>query len=470
MTINELQKIVDSLRAEIIQLTKENEDLREENKKLRDILNKNSSNSSKPPSSDMNKPKPQSLREKSGKLPGGQNGHPGYTLSQISDPTNTILRKVERCICGCSLEDVPPPAIKKRQVFDIPALRVEVTEHQVEIKCCPSCGREIESSFPEKILAPVQYGNNTMALASYLMNYQLIPFNRTSAFFRDVFNLPVSEGWLETARKRLSLSVAKQMEVVKNLLSKSEVANFDETGVSHNGKREWLHTASSEKATYYSIHAKRGTEAMNDIGILPDFNGTAVHDHWASYYKFNCNHAECNAHILRELKFLHEENGQKWAELMSKQLLLAKTCKEDAILSGKLSIEENLLDKMKQQYDEILETGYTENSEIKCSKNKRGKPKKTRALNMLERMKNYKNNILAFAYDFDIPFDNNLAERDIRMEKVRQKISGTIRGNNSCKEIFDIRSYISTARKNEVSVIKAIKDAFNGFPFVPLFA
>lgn len=470
MTIHEYQKVVDDQQTEIFRLVKEIDDLREENKRLRGILNKNSSNSSKPPSSDINKPKPQSLREKSGKLPGAQNGHQGCALSQIPNPANIILHKVEKCSCGCSLENIPVSRIKKRQVFDIPVLKAEVTEHQVEIKCCPSCGREIESSFPEKILAPVQYGNNMMAFASYLMNYQLIPFNRTAVFFRDVFNLPASEGWLETTRKRLSLLLKKPMESVKNMLGKSEVLHFDETGASHNGKREWLHTVSSEKATYYSIHAKRGTEAMNDIGILPDFDGTAVHDHWSSYYKFNCKHAECNAHILRELKFLHEENDQKWAEAMSRHLLWVKTCKEEAILSGTFSIEGNILNKIKQQYDKILEAGHAENPGIKRFKNKRGKPKKTRAQNMLERMRNYKDNILAFVYNFDIPFDNNLAERDIRMEKVRQKISGTIKGKNSCRDITDIRSYISTARKNGVSIIEAIKDAFNGFPFVPSFA
>ncbi len=164
MTIHEYQKILDNFQAENFLLHKENDELREENKRLRDILNKNSSNSSKPPSSDMNKPKPQSLREKSGKLPGGQNGHQGYTLNQVSNPTHTILRKIEHCNCGCSLEGVPPSAMKRRQVFDIPELKIEVTELQVEVKSCPVCGKEIESLFPEAVQAPVQYGSNITRL------------------------------------------------------------------------------------------------------------------------------------------------------------------------------------------------------------------------------------------------------------------------------------------------------------------
>jgi transposase len=471
MTIPEYQKTLDTLQVEIFRLSKENEELRKENKRLRDILNKNSSNSSKPPSSDINKPKPQSLREKSGKLPGGQNGHCGYTLNQMPNPTNTILHRAERCSCGCSLEEVTPKFIKRRQVFDIPILKVEVTEYQIEVKSCPVCGKEVESSFPEIVQAPVQYGSNITALASYLMNYQLIPFNRTSVFFRDIFAVPVSEGWLGDTRKRFSLAIEDSVGKVKNMLKKSNVVNFDETGISHNGKREWLHTVSSEKATHYEIHPKRGTEAMNDIGVLPNFEGTAIHDHWSSYYKFDCKHAECNAHILRELKFLHEENAQEWAKSMSTHLIRAKTCREDSIARGMVNMDKNLLNEIELQFDKILQKGYADNPETNRTEHKkRGRPKKTRALNMLERMKDYKNNILAFLYNFDLPFDNNLAERDIRMEKVRQKISGTIRGKNSCKEIANIRGYISTVKKNGISVISATKDAFNGYPFVPSFS
>lgn len=467
MTIQEYQKSLDFLQDKNSRLSEEIVKLREENERLRNILSKNSSNSSKPPSSDMNKPKPQSLREKSGKLPGGQNGHQGHTLKQIGNPAEIILHKVEYCSCGHSLEGVAPLSIKKRQVFDIPEPEMRVIEHQTEIKRCPFCGRDNEASFPEKVSAAVQYGDNITALSSYLMNYQLIPFNRTSAFFQDVFNFHISEGWLGTARKRLSSAVRDSVEVIKNMLGKSEVLHFDETGISHKGKRKWLHVVSSEKATYYNVHSKRGTEAMSDMGILPDFEGTAIHDHWRSYYKFDCNHAECNAHILRELKFLHEENAQKWAKEMINHMLWAKKSKEESILLGKANMDASLLGETSRKYDKILEDGIAENPETKLPKNKRGKAKKTRALNMIERMKDYKKNILSFVYNFDIPFDNNLAERDIRMEKVRQKISGTIRGNNSCGEIADIRSYISTARKNGIRVLRAIKDAFGGFPFEP---
>lgn len=457
------QSIIEAQRSEI-------QVLREEVATLRGQISKNSRNSSKPPSSDgLSKPAPRNLRKKSGRRPGGQRGHKGETLSMRNDPDDTIVHRVERCEgCGVLLDGVSVTGVERRQVFDIPPLQIQVIEHQAETKDCPCCGHVSTAAFPKGVTAPVQYGPHVRSIAVYLQQYQLLPFNRTSEIFRDLFSVPISAGTLANIISDCSKHVEGATEQIKGILRGAPVAHFDESGISVEGNLHWLHAASTSWTTYYAIHTKRGTEAMDEIGILPKFQGRAIHDFWKPYLGYGCDHGLCNAHLLRELIFLHEEHGQDWAKKMIDHLIAIKEVVDEARDNvGRLTEEQ--IQKFEKRYRRILKTGHAENpaSTDVPAKRKRGRPKKSKAQNLIERFEVYPKEILAFMHDFRVPFDNNLSERDIRMIKLRQKISGTFRSEEGGAAFCRIRSYISTARKNAVNVIDAIQSAFAGQPFVP---
>ncbi|MCP4945243.1 MAG: IS66 family transposase, partial [Planctomycetaceae bacterium] len=307
-TVKELQNRVDSLEAE-------NQQLREENKELRGKLAKNSQNSSKPPSSDgLNKPKPKSLRKPSGKKPGGQQGHSGARLAVTESPDHTIMHSVEECQqCGRSLCEIAATDSHRRQVIDIPPIQLEVTEHQAETKCCPDCGHRTEAAFPGEVKTSVQYGERIKSLLVYLNQYQLLPYERTCQLVEDLFSHTISQGTLYNWNRECYDNLESTEEQIRQGILASSVAHFDETGIRQQGKLHWLHTAGTERLTYYGLHARRGTEAMNELGILPHYQGRAVHDHWKSYFTFSCDHSLCNAHHLRELTYLAEQHQQVWA-------------------------------------------------------------------------------------------------------------------------------------------------------------
>lgn len=437
---------------------------------LREQLSKNSRNSSKPPSSDgYQKPQPKSLRMKSGLLPGGQRGHKGETLKMRDDPDEVIVHGVSQCErCGCSLDEVSATRVEKRQVFDLPLVEIVVIEHRSERKQCPCCGHESTASFPEEVTAPVQYGSSVRSLAVYLQQYQLLPFERTRELFEDVFSVAMSAGTLANIIGDCSERVDEAVTRIKEQIREAAVAHFDESGASVAGKLNWLHAASTERATYYDIHPKRGSVAMDEIGILLGFGGRAIHDFWKPYLGYACEHGLCNAHLLRELVFLHEEQGQQWAKKMIDHLIEIKEAVEKTRQhTDRLSAE--ALRRFGKRYRRIVGMGRAENPYAldESVKRKRGRPKKSKAQNLLDRLDGYPKEILAFMYDFSVPFDNNLSERDIRMMKLRMKISGTFRSEGGAKAFCRIRSYISTARKNAVNVIAAIRDAFAGQPYIP---
>jgi transposase len=459
-----------SIRAENERLQEENEKLSEENRKLKEQLAKNSSNSSKPPSSDgFNKPVPKNLRGKTNKKPGGQPGRNGVNLKPVENPDHIILHRVETCHCGRDLKNEPVIKVEKRQVHDIPPVKLEVTEHRAEVKICPDCGRKHKGAFPDDVKIQAQYGERIKAVAGYMMNYQLVPFARTAELFSDLFCVPISEGTLGNIKRNFSLAVSPSVNVVKRLIGNARVAGFDESGAYVDGIRHWLHVACTQFATYYAIHPKRGSEAMNEIGILPDFTGTAVHDHYSSYYTFKCEHAECGAHILRELIFLEEERDSKWAGQVKNLFLGIKELVDQAKEAGAVSLDPIVEKMMETAYDKIVEEGFSLYPSPVRPPGKRGKLKKSKERNILERFRDYRKEILAFMYDFDIPFDNNLSERDIRMMKTKQKISGSFRGDDTPMEWCRTRSYISTVRKNGGNVFKSLLDAVNGNPFLPEF-
>lgn len=471
----EYVKIIEMLRREMHEMQAMFEAkikvLEEEVSRLKDQVSKNSRNSSKPPSSDgLSRPAPKSLRKKSGRRPGGQRGHKGETLKMREHPDHVKVHRVEQCDrCGRSLREDEAMDVDRRQEFDIPPITIEVTEHQAEIKGCPDCGHVSKASFPEGIRAPIQYGPHIRSIVVYLQQYQLVPFDRMCELMEDLFSVSMSAGTLVNIVAGCSERISEATEEIKGVIRGASVAHFDESGVSVKGKLNWLHVASTDKATYYDIHPKRGAEAMDAIGILPTFEGCAIHDFWKSYLGYGCDHGFCNSHLLRELIFLHEEHGQLWAKEMVDHLLKIKDIVDETRLDADC-LTKGQLGMFEREYRRIVKIGKVANpySVEHGKKRKRGRPKKSKAQNLLERLDAYLKEILAFMYDFSVPFDNNLSERDIRMIKLRMKISGTFRSEVGSKAFCRIRSYISTARKNAVNVIKAIQDAIAGRPFVPV--
>ena len=446
------------------------EDLQTQVHQLQDQLAKNSRNRSKPPSTDgFKKPEPKSLREKSTRLSGGQLGHTGRTLTRVAMPNRTERHRVERCACcGRSLAHRPPDGLEKRQVHDLPPLRLTVTEHQSEIKFC-ACGHTNKAAFPEGVNAPVQYGPGVKAAAVYLKNYQFLPYERTCELLGDFFGCPMSEGTLANLIGECHARLEAPVQQIKAQIAQAPVAQFDESGSRVEKKLWWLHAASTSTATYYDIHPKRGSEAIDEIGILPTFIGRAIHDFWKPYFGYECSHGLCNAHHLRELIFVHEQHRQVWADAMIDCLLDIKAAVVQARPTTDLLTRAQIQD-FEVRYQSILDQGYAQNplSPAPAGKKKRGRRKKTQPRNLLERLDQHRREVLAFMYDFNVPFDNNLAERDIRMMKVQQKISGMFRSEEGAKAFCRIRSYISTARKNTMGALAAITRIFTGDPFVPI--
>jgi len=432
-------------------------------------LNKNSKNSSKPPSSDgPKKPRTKSLRKKGRKKNGGQEGHKGHTLEPVENPDHIEVHKVSRCThCGAPLEDVEVDDYQTSQVVDIPPVELEVTEHQVEIKTCPNCNTRNVASFPPGVTSPVQYGDRIKALMAYLNNYQFIPLERTCELLEDLFGHRPSEAAVLQANETLAENVRPANEAIKEQLINSDVVNFDETGFRVENRGQWLHVACNKFLTYYHAHLKRGREAMESAGILPRFKGTVVHDHWTPYLTYeNVTHGLCNAHILRELTYVYEQYGQEWAEKMTIFLLNVKNEVDQARLC-KDQLHFAQIATFEDQYREIIVEGFKLNPPPSRVPGKRGRVKQSEPKNLLDRLNKYIGCVLAFMYDFRVPFENNQAERDVRMMKLKQKVSGTFRTMEGAERFCAIRGYISTTRKNGCRVLDAIQDAFMGNPFIP---
>jgi transposase len=434
---------------------------------LQQQLAKNSGNSSKPPSSDgYQKPAPKSLRKPSGKKSGGQPGHEGNTLARVENPDWVIVHPLESCPCGADLSKTPAQDYESRQVFDLPEPKLEVTEHRCEIKDCPDCGERITASFPVDVAAPVQYGLRFQSLLVYLKDGQLLPLDRISQLCADLYGYEVSAATIESARRECHGALEPFEEQLKKILIGAFLLHADESGLRVEGKLHWLHSLSTVLFTFYGVHEKRGQEAMDHFGILPLLGGVLVHDFWKPYLVYLCVHVFCNAHLLRELKFLLEEMNQKWAGQMTDLLLKMHQFVQDQP-ETMLGLTEKEMAPWLEKYQQILSEGYETNPEPPVRTGKRGRPKKTKAQNLLERMDHYQKNVLAFLYDFRIPFTNNQAEQDIRMIKVQQKISGGFRTLEGARMFARIRSYISTVRKHRLNVFGMITHALEGQPFRP---
>jgi transposase len=454
--VKELQETVAAQAAEI--------------QKLRDQLAKNSRNSGKPPSSDgLKKPRPRNLRKKTGRRSGGQKGHKGHTLKMAEKPDHIEVHPVSQCPhCTADLRAVEPCGLERRQVFDVPPVRIEVTEHQAEIKVCSQCGNEVKGDFPAAVTQPVQYGPRIEAQASYLNTYQLIPWARTCELLGDFYGHAPAEALVQQANAAVVDGIASSLEATKQQLMGANVVHFDESGLRVEARLNWLHVASTDYLTYYTVHPKRGQDGMQAMGILPTFAGRAVHDGWQSYSTFgHCQHALCNAHHLRELMFVVEQYEQSWAQEMI-HLLLDIKAEVDEAPAEQLSLPPEHLMHFAQRYDGLIAQGLAANPPpADPPPKKRGRKKQTPPKNLLDRLQKYKPQVLAFMYDFRVPFDNNLAERDVRMVKIKQKVSGAFRTRTGAETFCAIRSYISTTRKHGLNVIDAIHDALTGNPFIP---
>ena len=420
------EKLEQLSKAELIEIVLE---LLPRIQKLEDQVAKNSRNSGKPPSSDgLKKGKPKSLREKTGRKSGGQKGHQGHTLKMSETPDEVVLHQVDECQhCGQDLQEVEAVKVEKRQIFDIPPVKLYVEEHQAETKVCPTCTECNKATFPADVTQPVQYGKRIQAQICYLNNYQLLPWQRTCDLIEDFYQHRPAEGLVGAANNRMVTQINPSLDLIAQQLQNAPVAHFDESGLRVGAKLHWLHVASTPLLTYYDVDAKRGKEGMDAIGILPEFNGIAVHDHWKSYFRFDdCQHALCNAHHLRELHFVVDRYQQSWATDMIALLLDIKQTISD-LPDNQIQLSDSVQLAFSQRYDLILADGFKVNPQPPRPPGQRGRPAQTPPKNLLDRLRDFKSETLTFMTDLRVPFDNNLAERDVRMIKVKQKVSGAFR-------------------------------------------
>lgn len=414
----------------------------------------NSKNSSKPPSADLNRDKKK--KTSNGRKPGGQKGHDGARLEKISDPD--FIKKIPLDKTSLPKGKYKEVGFVSRQVIDIDISRV-VTEYRAQV-LEDNNGKQYTATFPERVNRAVQYGTNLKAHSVYMSQNQLIPYNRIEEHFHDQADIPISSGSVFNFNQEAYEKLIHFEDIVKSKLINSYLCHVDETGVNVNGDRLWLHSASNDFWTYYFPHEKRGSDAMDIMGILPDFKGVLCHDHWKPYFKYGCVHALCNAHHLRELERAWEQDKQKWAKKMKTLLIEINKAVDNA--GGKLTANKSKI--YRQKYRDLLYEAQKEcpPPDESQRKGKRGKLKRSKSRNLLERLTDYETETLLFMSDQEVPFTNNRGENDIRMTKVQQKISGCFRSMNGALIFCRIRSYLSTCKKNNVKASNALRLLFEG--------
>jgi transposase len=443
-------------------------ELRAEVAELKRQLGMNSRNSSRPPSSDgLAKPAPKSLRGKSGRKPGGQEGHPGATLAQVTrkDLYEEIRHEPGACGgCGAGLAGAPEVGVERRQVFDLPPITVRVTEHQVVTRRC-RCGQVSSGVAPQGVNAPVQYGPGIAAIIVYLYMGQFLSKKRTAQALAELFGTPVSEGTVAAATTRAAGGLKGFLELVRGRITHAPVAHFDETGFRVAGKLHWVHSASTGKYSLITVHRKRGTKGMDHAGVLCGFAGVAVHDAWAPYDTYSrVTHALCNSHLLRELRAVADlaPAGQPWcwATQVCDSLLELKKRVEAAIEAGQPQLDAAMAAEQTGLLRSAVLLGIRQNQERST---KTMAKHHALARRILDRQDDY----LRFSTDFRVPFDNNAAEREIRMVKLRQKVSGCARTLAGARQFTAIRSYLATAAKHGIMFFQALVQLAEGNPWLP---
>jgi transposase len=469
LTIRILIEKVEELSRRVRELEEENKILRQENSILKsevaDLkarLESNSHNSNKPPSSDGYKKqtaKPGLPKDKS-RSQGGQKGHKGHTLQQVKSPDKIVTCLPGICPCGHEFTKEQLILSEKRQVFDIPQPKLEITEYQIFKAYCPICGQEHKGIAPEGVNAPAQYGNKVKAFAVLLNVHFKLPFKKIQLLFSDLFGYPINESTISTAGEICYEKLEESERIIKSKIVSDNVVHADETGLRTAGKLHWLHTATTQLYTYLFVHEKRGSGAIqSNKSILRDYIGWLVHDCWASYFNLEkLKHAICGAHILRELEGLIETRETKWAKVFKSFLLFVY----------KLPFEERVMRRkhIESRYDRICSIGEKAESPPVKTTGRKGRYKRTRGRNLVERLIREKDAVLAFAFNKEVPFTNNLAERDIRPAKVKQKISNCFRTFKGAEIYARIEGFISTVRKNKRCVFPELCTTFEGHNFI----
>ncbi|MFZ5910226.1 MAG: IS66 family transposase [Chloroflexota bacterium] len=452
--INELQKRLADLEAEVSCLRAEVERLQAENAELRRRLEKNSQNSHKPPSSDgYRKKRVQAAMPKGERrAAGGQVGHKGRTLRQLEKPDWVKIHLPEHCaICGRLISaGEPHEVVSKRQVFDLPEPKLEVTEHRLgQVVCCEQSQR---GEYPPHVTSHVQYGSGVRALITKLSVDHKMPLGQISLLFTDMYGYELNSETVETTLEQGYELAAPLEAATMEQLKGAQVAHFDETGLRVAGKLQWLHTASNALYTHLFVHEKRGKDALRSAAsVLKDFTGRAIHDCLAAYFEFTqALHGLCDAHIVRELQALIEDHSF-WAEAMRTFLfeLYAQT----------RPLQRPEAEDARQRYRQILSQAEQEEPPPQ-PKTGKGRPKSTPGRNLLRRLQQHEEAVLAFALVEGVPFTNNQAERDLRPAKVKQKVSGCFRTEHGARVYARLQAVISTCRKQERNVFSVLRDLF----------
>jgi transposase len=474
-------ELIVALWQQVQHLAAGHQQLQEQQQQLQARLSQNSHNSSRPPSSDgLGKPAPQSLRVAGQRKSGGQSGHSGTTLRQSSHVDQTIQHPPSGQCSACQL---PLPhsdlqVAETRQVFELPPLRVQVIAHQ-QMRATCTCGAVHLGAWPPGVHAPAQYGASVQAMAVHLNQHHLLPLARTSALLYDLVGVSLCQASIQTFAQEAAARLTPTVAAIGKAVQASPIAHADESGIRVSGKLHWLHCLVTQSLTWLAPHTQRGSAAIEALGLLHGFKGTLVHDGLASYKELACTHSLCNAHHLRELVYIHENEGEKrwdnWAQEMMDVLRQAL---------GEVDQAQGPLDGSRQAYFEsswsaLLERGEALNpavvrtdttADASLGIGKRGRPKQSKAYNLLKRLRLYRADVWRFMTDKDVPFTNNLAEQALRMCKVKQKISGCFRTVHGAETFFTIRSYLATMTKQKANLHACLVSVFQGQTIQPCFA
>ena len=437
---------------------------------------RDSHNSGLPPSLDppwKKAPRTRSLRQKSGLKPGGQPGHCGATLRHTHRPDHVITHAAASCPgCGCVLRDTDAVSSERRQVFDLPEVRLSVTEHRAVIRRCPKCGAEAKAAFPAGVRAPVHYGPRVLARSAYFRLYQLLPAGRTAEAMRDLFGCPLSPATVERAGLVFSGKLVRSEQRIKAAIRDTPVVGADETGLRVAGSGGWIHVARTDDLTHFAYDSRRGRDAMQEIGILPQFRGTLVRDGYLSYTRFEgCRHSLCNAHLLRELVFVEETDSAQaaWTKPLATLLLEIKEAAAKARAAGEAQLSQEAQGSYLRRYDRLLGKADKLNPhppkvEDESDTAKKKRPPLSPPRRLVNRLLRRRDEVLRFMSDLAVPFTNNGAERDLRMVKVQQKVSGCFRTEDGARVFCRVRSYLSTARKQGHPLLHSLERVLVGKP------
>ena len=474
---DELIKMLWPLRQQVQDLMAQMAVMQERIKQLEGRLALNSRNSSKPPSSDgLRKPAPKSLRPSGKKPNGGQQGHTGNTLRQSAHVDETIVHQAPIHCVVCHLELHEHTIAETRQVFELPQLAMRTVAHQQMRSIC-TCGAVHLGAWPVDVNAPAQYGASVKAMAVHLNQYHLVPLARTAALMQDLYGASLCQASIQSFAQDAALALRPTVQAIGQAVQGSAVVHADETGIRIKGKLHWLHCAVTRHLTWLAPHAKRGTQAFEALGLLQGIKGVLVHDGLISYKGLDCTHSLCNAHHIRELVYVHEQENEKiwdaWAQEMIDLLLQALA--EVDLAGGPLTQARQAWFEL--QWSRLLERGEEYNplnqrtgTSQDAGLGTRGRLKQSKAANLLKRLREHRQDVWRFMREDGVPFTNNLAEQALRMSKVKQKISGCFRTEHGADTFFTIRSYLATMQKQKANLFDCLISVFNRQTIQPCFA